>query len=85
LISKNSTFRFSAKKKKKKNLDSQKDSCKWMVLTVMFKTEREKTHHRMQTSTAAVENSMEAPQKVKNRTTLQSNNETTIYPKIQKH
>ena len=33
----------------------------------------------MQTGTAAVENSMEVPQKVKNRTTLQSSNYTTGY------
>jgi len=33
----------------------------------------------MQTSAATVENSMEVPQKVKNRTTLLSNNHTTGY------
>ena len=36
----------------------------------------------MQTGTAPLENSMKFPQKVKNRTTLQSNNHTLgIYPK----
>ena len=33
----------------------------------------------MQTGTATMENSMEVPQKVKNRTTLQSSNFTTKY------
>ena len=33
----------------------------------------------MQTGAATVEDSMEVPQKIKNRTILQSNNSTTVY------
>jgi len=39
----------------------------------------------MQTGAATMENSMQVPQKVKNRTILGSSNRTTIYPKNTKN